>query len=228
MDKTPFQVCALLLALGGMTCVLVSTVSTKWKTSSPSTNIITSTAVFEGLWMNCVGTSVGSVQCKKFSSLFSLSTHVQACRALMIISLILGLLACLISLFGLKCTKFGSKDEHTKGKIALSGGLIFIVAGLSCLVAVSWYAANITKEFFDPRYIGMKYELGSALYIGWAGSLLAILGGSFLCCSCKKKKTAKKGIYKYNYPGGAPDSEFTQFKERKERKEGASMDRAYV
>lgn len=35
-------------------------------------------------------------------------------------------------------------------------------------------------------------------------------------------------IYKYNYPGGAPDTEFTQFKERKERKEVASMDRAYV
>ncbi|XP_072263849.1 claudin-19-like isoform X1 [Pyxicephalus adspersus] len=225
MTRTPFQVCALLLAMGGMTCVLVSTVSTRWKVSSSTASIITSTSVFEGLWMNCVGTSTGSVQCKKFSSLFSLATYVQACRALMIISLILGLFACLISLFGLKCTKFGSSDEHTKGKIALSGGLIFIIAGLSCLVAVSWYAATITQEFFNPLYGGIKYELGPALYIGWAGSLLAILGGSFLCCSFrKKKKPAKKGVYKYNYPE-APDNEFTQFKERKDT---ASTGRAYV
>ncbi|XP_018410321.1 PREDICTED: claudin-19-like [Nanorana parkeri] len=224
MNTTPFQVCALFLAVGGMTCVLVSTASTRWKTSSTSGTLITSTSVFEGLWMQCVGTSVGSVQCKRFSSLFSLATYIQACRALMIIALIMGVFACLISLFGLKCTKFGSSDEHTKGKIALSGGLIFIIAGLSCLVAVSWYAASITQEFFNPLYGGIKYELGSALYIGWAGSLLAILGGSLLCCSFKKKKTpAKKGGYKYNYPA-APDSDFTQFKERKE----TSTERAYV
>lgn len=43
----------------------------------------------------------------------------------------------------------------------------------------------------------LRYELGSALYIGWAGSLLAILGGSFLCCSCKKKPTAKKGYVSF-------------------------------
>ncbi|XP_075057797.1 claudin-19-like [Mixophyes fleayi] len=214
MSRTPFQVCALFLAVVGLTCTLVSTVSSKWKTSSSSSSIITSTSIFEGLWMNCVGTSVGSVQCKRFSSMFSLPTYIQACRALMIISLILGLFACIISLFGLKCTKFGNSDEETKGKIALSGGLVFILGGLCCLVAASWYAATITQQFFDPQYGGIKYELGSALYIGWAASVLAILGGSFLCCSFKKKKIAKKGGYKYNYP--TPDSDFTQYKERKE------------
>ncbi|KAM9316451.1 claudin-1-like [Gastrophryne carolinensis] len=220
MNRTPLQVCGLLLAVSGMICSLVSTVSTKWKYSSSSSSIITSTSIFEGLWMNCVGTSVGSIQCKKYSSLFSLPTYVQICRALMIIALILGLFACLISLFGLKCTKFGSSDEHTKGKIALSGGIIFIIAGLCCVIPVSWYAATITQQFFDPLYAGIKYELGSALYIGWAGSLLAILGGSLLCCSFKKKpKTGKKGGY--NYP--TPKSEFTQFKERRE-----PSDRAYV
>ncbi|XP_077344486.1 claudin-15-like isoform X2 [Lithobates pipiens] len=226
--STALELSGFLMAMAGSLLSGVVLASEKWKVSTASGNVVTAIYYYENLWKTCATQSTGVSNCKTFDSLLALSSHVQACRALMIISLILGLLACLISLFGLKCTKFGSKDEHTKGKIALSGGLIFIVAGLSCLVAVSWYAANITKEFFDPRYIGMKYELGSALYIGWAGSLLAILGGSFLCCSCKKKKTAKKGIYKYNYPGGAPDSEFTQFKERKERKEGASMDRAYV
>ncbi|KAE8604640.1 hypothetical protein XENTR_v10014768 [Xenopus tropicalis] len=143
------------------------------------------------------------------------SVHIQVCRALMIISLVLGLMSCIVSIFGLKCTKFGTSNEQTKGKIALSGGLIFILAGLLTLTAVSWYAAMITAQFFDPLYLGTKYELGSALYIGWAASLLSILGGSFLCCSFKKKKPATKaGAYKYNYQD--PDSDFKQFKERKE------------
>ncbi|KAE8604636.1 hypothetical protein XENTR_v10014768 [Xenopus tropicalis] len=215
MARTSLQVCALLLAISGMTCILVSTVSTRWRVSSTAGTIITATSIFEGLWMNCIATSSGSVQCKRFSSMFSLAIHIQVCRALMIISLVLGLMSCIVSIFGLKCTKFGTSNEQTKGKIALSGGLIFILAGLLTLTAVSWYAAMITAQFFDPLYLGTKYELGSALYIGWAASLLSILGGSFLCCSFKKKKPATKaGAYKYNYQD--PDSDFKQFKERKE------------
>ncbi|KAM4693216.1 claudin-7-like [Discoglossus pictus] len=214
MSNTPLQFCAFTIALTGMICTLVCTVSTKWKISSSAGSIITSTSIFEGLWMNCVSTSVGSVQCKRYSSVFSLPTYVQVCRALMIMSLVIGFIACILSLFGLKCTKVGSSDEHVKGKISLAGGLVFIFAGLCSLIPISWYAAMITAQFFDPLYGGTKYELGSALYIGWAGSLLAILGGSLLCCSFKKKKTAKKGAYKYNYQ--APENEFTQFKEKRE------------
>ncbi|XP_053315070.1 claudin-19-like isoform X1 [Spea bombifrons] len=224
MSKTALQVCALILSLAGMTSVLVSTVSSKWKTSSSTGSIITSTSTFEGLWMTCVTNAMGSVQCKKFSSIFSLTTYVQVCRALMIISIILGLISCVVSMFGLKCTKFGSSNEYTKGKIALGGGLLFILAGLCCLIAVSWYAAMVTAQFFDPLYGGTKYELGSALYIGWAGSLLAILGGSFLCCSFKKKKKNRPGGYKYNQ-SAAPDNDFKQFKERKE---SSMASRAYV
>ncbi|KAF7253367.1 Claudin-10 [Varanus komodoensis] len=62
------------------------------------------------------------------------------------------------------------------------------VLSLSSMVAVSWYAARVMAEFFDSLYGGTKYELGSALYLGWAGSTLSILGGIFLtCASCKGK-----------------------------------------
>ncbi|XP_030072654.1 claudin-15 [Microcaecilia unicolor] len=130
---------------------------------------------------------------------FILRAHLQACRALMIIAIILGLLAAAISFFGLKCIKTGSNDERRKRKIALAGGLNFIVAGLCSMVAISWYAAMITAQFFDPFYGGIKYELGYALYLGWAGSILAIVGGACLCCSYKGKKQSKPGIYKHDY-----------------------------
>ncbi|MEE6500936.1 hypothetical protein FKM82_003996 [Ascaphus truei] len=213
MNRTPLQICALLLALAGTIITLVSTGSSKWKVSSTAGSVITSTSIFEGLWRSCAATSVGSVQCKRFTSVFSLATYIQVCRALMIIALILGLLSVGLSLFGLKCIKVGSNDGSTKGKIALTGGLMFILAGLCCLVAVSWYAAMITAQFFDPLYGGTKYEIGEALYLGWAGALLTMIGGSLLCCSYKKKKRTTKGAHKYNY--SAPQSDFSQFKERK-------------
>ncbi|XP_069069995.1 claudin-19-like isoform X1 [Pleurodeles waltl] len=225
MASTAMQISALLLTLVGFCIVISATISNKWKISSTATSVITANWIFEGLWMNCAANALGSVQCKKFLSIFSLPPHVQACRALMIIALALGLLAMALSLFGLQCTKVGSSDENTKGKIALAGGLVFIFGGLSSLVAISWYAGMITKQFYDPLYGGIKYELGDALYLGWAGSLLLILGGSFLTCSCKRKKKTQKGRYEYDYT--TTQTAPSNTKERKQfDNEGPS--RAYV
>ncbi|CAI5775254.1 claudin-15-like isoform X1 [Podarcis lilfordi] len=188
MASSAFQISALLLAFLGLILLLVASVSNCWKFSIPTTTLITASWIYEGLWMHCVATSLGSVQCKKFFSLLSLETYIQACRALMITSLILGMCGTLLTLLGLKCTQLGSNSENAKSRIAMLGGMVFILAGLSSMVAISWYAERITAQFFDSFYGGTKYELGYALYLGWAGSLLSILGGIFLTCSACKEK----------------------------------------
>ncbi|KAI2547153.1 claudin 15, partial [Homo sapiens] len=58
------------------------------------------------------------------------------------------------------------------------------LSGICGMVAISWYAFNITRDFFDPLYPGTKYELGPALYLGWSASLISILGGLCLCSAC--------------------------------------------
>lgn len=109
--------------------------------------------------------------------------YIQACRALMIIALILGLLAVILAAMGLKCTKLGSSSEESKGKISLTAGIMFLLSGqynntvwlkyqtyshvhmfclfslsgLCVMVAVSWYAARIVQEFSDPFYGGTKW-----------------------------------------------------------------------
>lgn len=57
------------------------------------------------------------------------SVHIQACRALMIIALIFGLVSIIVSTMGMKCINIGSRSDQSKGKIALSGGVLFILAG---------------------------------------------------------------------------------------------------
>lgn len=55
--------------------------------------------------------------------------HLQGCRALMILSLLVGLASIIVSVLGLKCTKIGRTSEYTKAQIALSGGILFILSG---------------------------------------------------------------------------------------------------
>ncbi|XP_064449269.1 claudin-15 isoform X3 [Mirounga angustirostris] len=85
---------------------------------------------------------------------------------------------------GLRCVNIGSMELSRKAKLAAAAGALHILAGFCGMVAISWYAFNITQEFFDPVYAGTKYELGPALYLGWSASLLAILGGFCLGSGC--------------------------------------------
>ena len=71
--------------------------------------------------------------------------HIQAARALMIVSLLAGLGSMIVSLLGLKCIRIGSATEQSKAKIAVTGGILSIIAGegviSSCSVSDTFRAA---------------------------------------------------------------------------------------
>ncbi|XP_042270342.1 claudin-1-like isoform X2 [Thunnus maccoyii] len=223
------------LVLGVVSWCLQSscTSSQMWKVRSQVESVTSSQWQFEGLWMSCAATSLGSLQCSKFKTVLGLPAHLQVCRALMILSLLVGLASIIVSVLGLKCTKIGRTSEHTKDQIALSGGILFILSGLFTLTAVSWYAARVIHDFYDPLNGGVRsvprtnmmmmmmmmmvkvmmvmmmvvvwfsfcrFELGTGLYLGWGASCLAILGGSMLCCSCRRSSPAPPARqFSYNY-----------------------------
>ncbi|XP_059502506.1 claudin-10-like isoform X2 [Stegostoma tigrinum] len=117
--------------------------------------------------------------------------YLQVCRGLMITAVCLGFFGFIISLVGMKCTRIGG-SERIKGRIALCAGVLFIFSGLSSIIAFSWYANRITAEFYDPMNIEQKYELGAALFIGWAGSSISILGGAIFCFSLSNGKDSPR------------------------------------
>uniref|UniRef100_A0A8C6XAR1 Claudin n=1 Tax=Naja naja TaxID=35670 RepID=A0A8C6XAR1_NAJNA len=183
MGLTAFQKPALLLVFLSFIFLLTTTVSNNWRISSI---VNTTNWKYEGLWMNCEATSLGFIQCNTLYIMLSSNTFIQICRALMITSLVLGICGILLALLSLKCPQLDFSDEKTKGRISMMSGMVFALAGLSSMVAISWYAVNIITEFFDPFYAGTKYEMGYALYLGWTGSLLSIVGGILLTrSSCK-------------------------------------------
>ncbi|KAA8578306.1 claudin 15-like a [Etheostoma spectabile] len=177
-----------------------------WKISTVSGSVIISQRQFENLWHACAENSAGIAECRDFESLLALPAHIQACRALMIISLLLGLGAMVLSILGLKCIKIGSATDQTKAKVCFTGGLLSMLAGLCCMIACSWYAYRVVQDFHNPFFGGIKFELSTGLYMGWAGSSLAILGGALLCTACKR---ASAGGKKAGFYGNKPQKVYT-------------------
>ncbi|XP_041955586.1 claudin 15-like a [Alosa sapidissima] len=157
-----------------------------WKVSSFSGSVIISNRQYENLWHSCAEDSSGVANCRDFESMLALPGHIQACRALMVVSLLLALVSIVLSVMGLKCIKLGSTTEQGKAKIAATGGILFVLSGVCDMVAVSWYAARVVEDWNNPFYGGIKFEPGAGLYIGWAGGILAIIGGAIMCCACKR------------------------------------------
>lgn len=49
----------------------------------------------------------------------------------MVVSLVLGVMAMFVATMGMKCTRCGGDDKVKKARIAMTGGIVFIVAGES-------------------------------------------------------------------------------------------------
>ncbi|XP_045667024.1 claudin-10 isoform X3 [Ursus americanus] len=172
------QISALVFGVGGFGALVAATASNEWKVTTRASSVITATWVYQGLWMNCAG-------------------YIQACRGLMIAAVSLGFFGSIFALFGMKCTKVGGSDK-AKAKIACLAGIVFILSGLCSMTGCSLYANKITTEFFDPLFVEQKYELGAALFIGWAGASLCIIGGVIFCFSISDNHKPPRMGYAYN------------------------------
>uniref|UniRef100_A0A3Q3MR68 Claudin n=1 Tax=Mastacembelus armatus TaxID=205130 RepID=A0A3Q3MR68_9TELE len=200
--KEILEVVALFLGFVGWILIFISLQNQYWRESTQDGSVILTSAIFENLWMSCASDSTGNYDCREFPSLFALPGYIQACRALMITSIVSGTFGLVATLAGMQCSKIGGENYVLKGRVAAVGGVCFLFQGICTVIAVSWYAANITQLFFDQFYPGIKYELGEALYIGWSSATLAICGGSFLLCACKVKTTNEKIKHHYQKSSG--------------------------
>lgn len=51
----------------------------------------------------------------------------------MVVSVLLGFIGIIVSVVGMKCTKVGDNNPATKTRIAVTGGILFLLAGGSLL-----------------------------------------------------------------------------------------------
>ncbi|XP_045910060.1 claudin-10a isoform X2 [Micropterus dolomieu] len=170
MGNMATEIVAFLLTISGWILVSSTLPTDYWKVSSVDGTVITTATFWSNLWKTCVTDSTGVSNCKDFPSMLALD--------------------------GMKCTKIGG-SETTKARLTVLSGFHFILSGLSCMTACSIYAHRITTDFFDPLFVAQKFELGAALFIGWAGSVLCTLGGLIFCFSLSEGFSIR-AEYSYN------------------------------
>ncbi|XP_076138859.1 claudin-3-like [Alosa pseudoharengus] len=199
------QILGIALALLGWVGVILVCALPMWRvTAFIGNNIITSQTIWEGIWMNCVHQSTGQMQCKVYDSLLALTSDLQAARALVVVSIVVGIVGLLMSFAGGKCTNFIA-DEAGKARAGIAAGVVLMVSGILCLVPVSWTASTIIRDFYNPLLNdAQRRELGSALYVGWGAGLLLVLGGALLCTSCPPREVKGRATSLRFFPVKTP------------------------
>ncbi|XP_075910255.1 claudin-7-like [Petromyzon marinus] len=184
MGSMGSEVLGLVLCLLGLVGLVVSTVCDEWKTTSRGAAVIVTTWIYQGLWKMCAGNAMGSVTCKRNFTLMGVPLHLKVCQGLMVLSLVMGHLGTVLALLGIKCSRFGGPNWRLKARIVASAGALYLITGLSSMVALSFYAHRITVDFYNPNLLGARFEYGWCLYMGWASSILCIIGAIIKCSSC--------------------------------------------
>uniref|UniRef100_A0A3Q1F5K4 Claudin b n=1 Tax=Acanthochromis polyacanthus TaxID=80966 RepID=A0A3Q1F5K4_9TELE len=118
MVSAGFQMLGIALCIIGWIGTIVVCALPQWKvTAFIGQNIVTAQTTWEGIWMNCVVQSTGQMQCKVYDSMLGLSRDLQAARALIIISILIGIVGILLAIAGGKCTNCLCGDRPDCGEL---------------------------------------------------------------------------------------------------------------
>ncbi|XP_062852836.1 claudin-10 [Trichomycterus rosablanca] len=161
--------------------LICSTLPTEyWNFSEVGDAVLTTVNYFSNLWMDCVSDTTGVSDCKNYPSMLALPVFLHVCRALAVVSVILGFWGAVLTLIGMKCTKIGG-SEIINARVTFAAALAYLASGLSGIIVYSLWGHKVRTEFVDVNFKPQRFELGAAVFIGWGGSSLIIAGGAVLC-----------------------------------------------
>ncbi|KAJ8418517.1 hypothetical protein AAFF_G00000160 [Aldrovandia affinis] len=192
MAVTMCQVMGFILSLLGVGGIIASTVMDQWSTEDLYSNPVTAIYTYYGLWRSCVRQSTGFTECRPYFTILGLP------------GIVIGAIGILIAIFAMKCIRIGSMDDTAKANMTLTSGIMFVLAGVLSIAGVSVFANLIVTTFQMTTYasspfLGMsglgsgglggtltpRYTFGDALFIGWVGGAVLLVGGIMMCLACK-------------------------------------------
>ncbi|XP_068563282.1 claudin-18-like isoform X2 [Cebidichthys violaceus] len=214
MATSMIQLIGFMLSALGQFLITAATAMDMWSLQDRSFTVVTNVFTYSGLWNSCVGTAYGTSQCRPYFTILGLPALLQAVRALMIVGIVLGAIGCLIAIFSMKCLKMGNMEDSIKATMTLTSGILFLLAGVCGIAGVSAFANLIVQSFRFTTYAsgglsGMggggiggltgsltpRYTFGPALFVGWIGAAILVIGGIMMCLACRGMSSDSKQRY---------------------------------
>lgn len=162
------------LASMGWFCSILTKFLPMWHVTGMVENITTTLPLYwDGVWLNWQHHTTGRLHCAFYQSLLNLTEHFNTWKILIITSIVLGALA--IAVYPLGWIRY---PKNMSFKIA--SGPMFVVSGLVLLVVISW-TSHLTASKAGAV---LTREFGAAIYTGWIGTVLLLVGGVVLTIIC--------------------------------------------
>ncbi|XP_078099502.1 claudin-10 [Sander vitreus] len=176
------QIWGFLITILGWIFVACTMAMEGWKVSAiggmAGSSVIKVAWYWSNLWRSCVTDSTNISNCYDYPVLWSVEGYIQIVRGLLMAALSFGILGFVLSLMGMECTFIGGKDRSKYKKIYASGWC-HIISGLQSASGYAVYAYYVSLEYFNINFDGLKFDLGTPLFLGWVGSALHMTGGFF-------------------------------------------------
>lgn len=186
MTSIGVQFIGIITAFLGWLGALVACGLPQWKvTAFVDANIVTAQTIWEGLWVTCALQGIEQMQCRGYDSMLALSKDLQAARAMIIVSLLVGIIGIIMSIVGVKCNLI--RNSRATSVAFIMAGVAFIIAGVLCLIPPSWTAHSIVVDFYNPILMhAHRWDMGASLFISWTAAGFLLLGGALLCIICPR------------------------------------------
>ncbi|XP_068446654.1 claudin-10 [Clinocottus analis] len=176
------QIWGFLMTVLGWIFVACTMAMEGWKITSiggmGGSSIIKVAWYWSSLWRSCFTDSTAVSNCYDYPVLWSVEGHIQIVRGLLMGALSLGMLGFVLSLLGMECTFIGGKDRSKYKKI-YAGAWCHVVSGFLSTCGYAVYAQYVSVEYFNPDFNGLRYDLGTPMFLGWVGSAFQMTGGFF-------------------------------------------------
>ncbi|XP_037550807.1 claudin-23 [Nematolebias whitei] len=145
----------------------------------------------DGLWESCLQVERSELkQCWPVSGPYKRDSRVRLVQGLMLTSLFLCGVGIILACIGVRCW-----TDLPLRRVAASGGILVVTAGLLSLTGLGVYTHNLRRLGADPsrgignpRFPQLSLNAAGSLYFGWLGSCLQVLGGTALLLSFKRPR----------------------------------------
>ncbi|XP_027002087.1 claudin-10 [Tachysurus fulvidraco] len=188
MEVRVMQIWGFFLTAMGWIFIACSLAMEGWKVAAVGgqggSSVVYITWYWSSLWRTCSTTANAVSNCYDFPMLWSVENYVQIVRALLMGGVSIGMLGFILSLVGMECTYIGGKQKE-KNRAIFTGSLCHMTSGVLSAAGYAVYARNITAEFFNPSF-ELKFDLGTPLFVGWAGCIFQFTGGLLYMVSIYK------------------------------------------